>query len=79
MHAYGFYDFEDQLQDIDSTGFEAAEIVNLRYEHPVSDTVRLGLDNELYMKQSRFDKYYPDVFSLLYSAKVYARIMLIQH
>ena len=78
LHAYGMYDFYNQLQDIDSTGYEAAEIVNLSYEHPVSDTLRIGLDNELYMKQSSFDKYYPDVFSIMYSGTIFTRIMLIQ-
>ena len=79
LHAYGFYDFYDQLQDIDSTGYEAAELLVLRYEHPVSETVRLGLENELYLKQSFYKKYYDDVFSVMYSGKVFARIMLLQH
>ena len=78
VHAYGFYDFYDQLQDIDSAGYETAEFVTIRYEHPVSPTVRLGLDNEFYFKQSFYNKYYDDVFSLMYSGKIYTRIMLIQ-
>jgi hypothetical protein len=78
LHAYGFYDFYDQLQEIDSTGYEAAEFLTVRYEHPVSENVRLGLDNEFYFRQSFFDKYYDDVYSFMYSGKIYARIMLIK-
>ena len=77
-HLYGFYDFDNQLQDIDSIAYKASEIINLRYEHPVSDTVRLGLDNEIYMKQAFYEKTYPDVFQIMYSPRIYARIMLIQ-
>lgn len=78
FRGYGMYNFYAQVQDnlpYNSTGWEWIGIANASFEVPLSKTVRLGLQNELYMKHA-FYKKVPNVTQFLNSAEIYAKLQL---
>ncbi len=56
FHGYAMYDFYGQKQDALDTGWEFVGLLTAGYELPVSKLVRLGLQNELYVKKTLFNE-----------------------
>lgn len=78
FRGYAMYDFYGQLQDdtaAHSTGWEWIGVANARVELPLSKIVRVGIGDELYMKRA-FYKKVPDVFQVLNSGSVYAKLQM---
>ena len=78
FHGYAMYNFYEQLQNdttCPSTGWEWIGLANASFEIPVSKIVRIGLGDEVYMKRA-FYKKVSDVFQVLNSGSVYAKLQL---
>ena len=74
LHAYAMYDFYNQVTEYLDNGWEFIQYLTLNYELPVSKAVRLGLGNNLYMKEALYNDF-SDLFSMMYSGSVYTRIL----
>lgn len=75
---FGMYDFYDQLQDDitgSSAGWEWIGRADAGLELAVSKKVRLGINDEFYVKRA-FYKKVPDVFQYVNSGSIYARLQL---
>ena len=78
FRGYAMYDFYNQLQDdtaFASAGWELIGVANASFELPLSKMVRLGISDELYTKRA-FYKKVPDVFQILNTCGVYAKVQL---
>ena len=78
FRGYGMYDYYAQLQDDlpgASSGWEWIGVANASFEIPLSKIVRLGVSDELYAKRA-FYKKMPDLFQVLNSAEIYAKLQL---
>ena len=78
FQGYAMYNFYDQVQDNlpgYSTGWEWIGIANVSAELAVSKKIRVGIGDELYMKQS-FYKRMPDLFQFVNSASAFMRVQL---
>lgn len=78
LRGYGMYDFNLQLQT-DSTehspGWEWIGIVGANFEIPLSKIVRLGVQDELYVKRA-FYKNVPDVSQIMNEAGIYVKLRM---
>ncbi|WP_407428801.1 DUF3943 domain-containing protein [Treponema sp.] len=78
FRGYAMYDFYSQLQEnstMPSSGWEWIGVGNISYELALSKTVRLGVQDELYVKRA-FYKKVPDVFQWLNSAGAFVKFQL---
>ena len=75
VHGYIAWDFPNQTTELQSSGWEFFGFIDLNLEMPLSERVRLGLANELYVKRALYDSA-PNVTQLLYSGGVYAKLQL---
>ncbi len=75
LHSYAMYDFYNQRKKGADTGWEFLAYAMMDYELPVSDRIVLGMESNLYVKESLY-KHYPDVFAILGSGSLYAKIRL---
>ena len=78
FRGYAMYDYYEQLQEdsaCPSSGWEWIGVANVGFEIPVSKLVRIGVGDELYAKRT-FYKKVPDIFQVLNSGSVYARLQL---
>lgn len=75
FHGYVMYDFADQKQLCADTGWECIGLGTISYELPLSAKVRLGVQDEVYVKKT----WYTDLdgsFQVANSASVYAKLRL---
>lgn len=76
FRGYAMYDFYDQIQtENESTGWEYVGILTANFELPVSKNVSLGAVEEVYGKAALYKKV-PDVYQIVNTAKVYAKLKL---
>ena len=69
------YDFEHQKQSGADTGWEYIGLLSASYEIPLSKTVRLGFQEELYGKAAVY-KVLPFASKVFNNAKIYAKLQL---
>lgn len=75
LHGYAMYDFADQKQHFADTGWEFIGLVTASYELPLSRVVRLGVQDQLYAKRTRFNEL-EDIFLLANYASAFAKFQL---
>lgn len=72
FHGYAMYDFYNQLKNGAAIGWEFIGKGTFSAEVAVSKSVLLGISDRIYAKRTVYKKY-PDVFTFLNSASVYAK------
>lgn len=75
FRGYAMYDFEHQKQSGADTGWEYIGLLSASYEIPLSKTVRLGFQEELYGKAAVY-KQLPFASKVFNNAKIYAKLQL---
>ncbi|MBQ8013967.1 MAG: DUF3943 domain-containing protein [Treponema sp.] len=75
LHAYAGYDFHMSQQDYQSAGWEFFGFTELNLEKSLSDTISLGLGNQVYMKQTIYEEA-ENVFQVAYSGSLYAKVRI---
>ena len=69
------YDFYDQKQAFASTGWEFLGFLDISYEIPLSNILRLGLADNLYVKYAAY-KDIEDVFQMVNSGRIFVKFKL---
>ena len=75
LHGYALYDFADQKQSFADTGWECIALATVGYELPLSRMVRLGVQDQLYLKKTLYSEC-ADVFLVMNSASVLVKWQL---
>ncbi|MBQ0051434.1 MAG: DUF3943 domain-containing protein [Treponema sp.] len=75
FRGYALYDFSNQLISGMDTGWELFGNLKASYELPLSETVRLGVSDELYAKKTFFNKF-ENYRQVLNTAKVFVKLKL---
>ena len=75
FHGYALYDFYDQKQAFASTGWEFLGFLDISYEIPLSNILRLGLADNLYVKYAAY-KDIEDVFQMVNSGRIFVKFKL---
>ena len=75
LHGYAMYDFADQTQHFADTGWEFIGVATAGYELALSRLVRLGVQDQLYLKRTRYREQ-EDVFLVANAAGVFVKWQL---
>ena len=77
-HGYAMYSFEDQEQPGRNLGWELAGLVRASYEIPLAKTVRLGINDKVYLKKTLFTdtKYHDNYWQILNTAGMFFKLQV---